>query len=136
MFNIHDTCPLCLSAEFGNSRWSETIQEHICFVCRIELSVDFYVFSGSEGNYLLKAAGYLGVDELEARRRYLEEIMYRNPPVPGTNIELCRKQLRVIRQHQLNRRRSSHWFDPMILGDELTERAFGYDFEGITIEVD
>lgn len=73
-------CPMCGNVpdpeDFGRNWnpfvWNAMMEMHICAHCNMELAIEFYE---DESSYFERASRMLGVEVLECKKRYLEDIV-------------------------------------------------------------
>jgi hypothetical protein len=138
---IHGTvCPMCHDIEQNKFVWSHMLNRHICWLCTVELCVDFYPGPHNASNYFLRAAELLGVNEWICRRLYLQEVLMIRAAETQADQELCKFQIDAINEYlklvnecgedgKINAAR-------IILNHKLKDRAFRCKFAELVIPCD
>lgn len=89
-------CSICGDRDAGEYHHSIMMRGNICWLCKLELSVDFYPNpqKHNKNNYFKKAGDVLGIHEWECRQRYMiEAIATRSDRI---NAAVCWSQLKEI----------------------------------------
>lgn len=128
-------CPMCRDREQNKFVWSDMLHRYICWLCAVELCVDFYPNPDHRNDYFNRASELLGFNEWICRRLYLQEVlMHRSGEV---DVELCRRQIEAINEYLqfVNASNSSGEIEAarIILLHKLKVRAFRCHFEELII---
>lgn len=130
-------CPMCHDREQHKFVWSDMLHRHICWLCSVELCVDFYPQPDNGSNYFLRAAELLGLNEWICRRLYLQEVLMLRSSEAEVDVELCKRQMDAVNEYLVvvNESRNSGEIDAakIILFHKLKSRAFSCHFEELLI---
>lgn len=135
---LHDfVCPMCLDKEQNQFVWSYMLNRYICWLCSVELCVDFYPLPVKSSNYFLRASELLGFNEWVCRRLYLQEVLMLKSAAAEVDVDLCKRQMEAINEYlkSANESRDGDGGNVagIILRHKLKERAFRCHFEELLL---
>jgi hypothetical protein len=128
---------MCSDSEQNKFVWSDMLHKYICWLCLVELCVDFYPRTGQDFNYFQRASELLGFDEWVCRRLYLQEVLMLKSSEAEVDAELCKRQMDAINEYLkvVNKSRTSGDINAakIILLHKLKDRAFRCKFDELII---
>ncbi len=130
---LHGTvCPLCLDREQNRFVWSDMLHSYICWLCSVELCVDFYPAPDNKSNYFQRVSEVLGFNEWICRRLYLQEVLMIRSSETGVDAELCKRQIEAVNEFleiaNASRENGEVQAAKIILLHKLRNRAFNCNF--------
>lgn len=129
---------MCNDSEQNRFVWSEMLHTYICWLCSVELCVDFYPSPDNNSNYFQKVSDLLGFDEWVCRRLYLQEILMYKSSEEGVDVELCKRQINAINDYLVAINESKDSGDAnvakIILLHKIKGRAFQCKFGELVIQ--
>lgn len=127
-------CALCRDVEQQQFVWSDMLHQHICWLCALELCIDFYPCPDKPGNYFQRVSELLSYDEWICRRLYLQEVLMHRSADSDVDVELCKQQMQAINDYlaavNASRRSDDLHGAYIILLHKLKDRAFRCYLEG------
>lgn len=130
-------CPMCNGSEQNKFVWSDMLHRYICWLCSVELCVDFYPSPDNNSDYFLRVSELLGYDEWVCRRLYIQEVLMYRSTETEVDVEACKRQMVAINEYLKAINESKVCGDinaaKMILLHKLKDRAFTCKFGEMTI---